>query len=98
MKTVTTNINRVGKWVAILSFIIGTIFLRMSFILKVEDIVMPAFFYVVMAAAVNIIIVIILIVDAFKDKENRQKYLETVVIMLLNIPIVALYLFVVFNF
>lgn len=91
---------RVGRQSAIWSFSIGT-FLFLAYCITNSAFFLPiGLCYVLLAIIYNIIILLIVIVAAFSKREMLVEHIETIGIMLLNIPIVFIYLHLMglFNF
>jgi hypothetical protein len=89
------RINEIGTWAAILSFLIGTIFLLIFYLSGSANIAFTAYLFVLIAGILNLGILLTLIVKSITDKENRKSYLRTSGVMLLNIPIVIMYFYFV---
>lgn len=93
------NINFIGKIVALLSFVIGTILLAFYLYYgeKVVDIFV-AFLFVIAALIINTVIVTVIIGRTILIKSERIENIKTIAIMLTNIPISILYFFMVITF
>lgn len=89
------RINKVGKWTASLSFLIGTLFLMTFYFSSYTGVAISAYAYIITAGIFNIVIILVLAFKATTDKENRKGYLKTFGIMLINIPVVVLYFYFV---
>lgn len=93
------NINTTGKIVAMVSFVIGTIFL--AFYLYYGEAVISiylAFIFIVAAVIVNIVLLSVIAGAAILNKINRLEALKTITVMLANIPIAILYFYMIITF
>lgn len=90
------DVNKFGRRAALYSFLIGTLFLVVYLIFKIEIIILPAFYFVFLAAICNMLLLLVLIIHLFIEK-NKKEYLTTIGIVLANIPITLFYLGLVFN-
>ncbi len=95
MQLLFKNTDRTGRIVTILSFIIGTIFLLSYIILRDLNIAILGFYYLIIATTINLIISLIFLVLAFYNTNKKRKYLKTILVMLINIPIATAYFFIV---
>ena len=93
------NINNTGQIIALVSFVIGTIFLAL-YLYYGEAVVSIylAFFFIVGALIANVVILSIIIGAAILKKIDRFEALKTSVIMLLNIPVSILYFYMIITF
>ena len=89
--------NNIGRITALISFLIGTTFFAMHFFNHNVCIMIEGLLYIILAFFINIFILLIILGKAIHDEKNRAKLLQTIGIMLLNIPIVFLYCWVIFN-
>ena len=53
-----------------------------------------AFYYIILAFVINLIVFISEIISAIIKKENRVAHINSAILLLVNIPIVFLYLFI----
>lgn len=91
---------QIGRKSAIWSFSIGT-FLFLAYCITNSPVFLPiGLYYLLIAILYNIIILLIVIIAAFSKREMFLDHLKTIGIMLLNIPIVFIYLHLMglFNF
>jgi hypothetical protein len=95
MQLLFKNTDKIGRIVTITSFIIGTIFLLSYMILRDLDIAILGFYYLIAATIINLIISLIFLVLAFYNINKKRKYLKTIFVMLINIPIATAYFFIV---
>lgn len=89
------GINELGQITAVLSFVISTCLLAFllyfgesSFILQI------GLTFIIIAFIVNIVLLSVLVGAAILNPKHRLKSLKTCGMMLLNIPIVILYIYV----
>lgn len=81
-----------------ISFIIGTgFFIAHLLLIDNDNIVIHGFIYTVIALVVNIVVVLVMIALSFIHKEKRQTILLNTACMFINIPITALYLFILYG-
>lgn len=91
---------QVGRKSAIWSFLTGT-FLFLAYCITNNSIFLPiGLYYLLIAILYNMIILLIVIVAAFSKREMFIEHVKTIGIMLLNIPVVIIYLYLMglFNF
>ena len=92
------EINRVGRWLAMASFFIGSlIFLLWVFSFE-YFLVEAGMFYIVIAAIINSLFLLVLVGHIVMYETNRANKLKTVGLLLLNIPVAVLYFIVVISF
>jgi hypothetical protein len=89
------SIFKLGKWIAILSFVIGSAFFWTYFISDNSEIIFTAYYFVIFAVIVNSIVLIILFLKPTLKTENRNKKLVTSGFILVNIPIALIYFYFV---
>lgn len=84
--------------IALISFVLGTLLFISNFLFPNHFyILLSGFFFVLIAFLINFITLIYLIRKLFISKQINPKTTEEIVAILLNIPITALYLFIIFN-
>lgn len=93
------NINTTGKIAALISFVIGTIFLAL-YLYYGEAVVSIylAFIFIIAAIIVNTVLLSIIVGAAILNKINRLEALKTITVMLINIPIAMLYFYMIITF
>ena len=84
------SLNDIGKWIAIFSFIIGTILLLCFYFFDNDNIFLIGYLYILFAIIVNLIILIFLVIN-----NSKGKNLKTIGLILLNIPIAYFYFYIV---
>lgn len=93
------RVNKIGFLIAVVSFLLGTLLLLIFYLSDSFDIAIIGYGFLIVAGIVNLIVLLILIKKSMTDKENRNSYLKTSGLLLLNIPIAIVYLiFVMFLF
>jgi len=84
--------NKIGIYTAIISFIIGTIFFLCFFYTDYGiGLMETGIIFVIIAGIVNTLVLFKLLKEFINNKEKRRKNLMTSAIILLNIPIAAIY-------
>ena len=93
------NINTTGKIAALLSFVLGTIFLAL-YLYYGEAVVSIylAFIFIIAAVIVNTVLLTVIVGAAILNKINRLEALKTITVMLINIPIAILYFYMIVTF
>lgn len=89
------SLSTFGKWLAILSFLIGTGFMATYYSYDSGELIFYGYFFVIAAVIVNLIVFIILLIKSTLDNSNRTQLLRTAGVMALNIPIALLYFYFV---
>ena len=92
------NILNIGRIVAVLSFIIGTILF--SFYLYFGRTFIPeivGFKFILVAIVINLILLILNFVVLIINETSRYENLKTCGIILINIPIAILYLYLIIS-
>ena len=90
---INKNLNKIGIWTAIISFVVGTILLVLYYFSDSEIVAIVSVFYIIAAGVINFVILLALLIKSRKDSENRKKYFKTAGLILINIPIVLVYLY-----
>lgn len=87
-----------SRKVAIISFILGTIiFFAQLFLFAPDELFVLGFLYLLMAIAINLIFAIALLAEIFFNSSERKILLQSLGILLINIPVAFIYMIVVFN-
>ncbi len=87
--------NRIGRFTALISFLIGTIILIIFYFTDSSAITEFGMIFIVVAGIINAGVFVKVLIDLINEKESRKKYVFTSGIMLLNIPIVLAYFYFV---
>lgn len=82
---------RLGKTVALISFIIGTILIGLFFFTEKAELLLISYISVIFIVIVNIGVFIASLVEAVNNRILRKKLLLNSGIMLLNIPVAFFY-------
>ena len=82
---------RMGKTVALISFILGSILIGLFFFTEKSELLLIGYISVILIVIVNIAVFIASLVEAFNNKTLRKKLLLNNGIMLLNIPVAFFY-------
>lgn len=80
-----------GKKTALISFIIGTVIFGIYFLTSNWQLLFVGYGFIIIAGVFNIIILILTLAKASNDSENRKNSLKTSGLMLLNIPVLFIY-------
>jgi len=87
-----------GEKTFLISFLLGRSLLLLFWITRAEFLVVFGFYYVVIAAVVNLLITLYELMEYLSDVSEKKRNGNSVVLLLLNIPIAFLYLTLFFNF
>jgi hypothetical protein len=85
-----------GRNVFLGSFLTGTFLLVMFLITKADLLTILGFYFVIAAAVVNIIVLLYELLVFLTDASNHKPSGNSVLLLLLNIPVTLLYLFIVY--
>lgn len=92
------NITTIGKIVALLSFIIGTILFSFFLYFGTGFIsVLTGMRFIVVASIINLILLLGNLLCLFLDLKKGFEYFKTCGIILLNIPIATLYIYIIIS-
>jgi len=80
-----------GKKTTLISFLIGTVIFGIYFLTSNWQLLFVGYGFIIVAGIFNIIILILTLTKANSDSENRKKLLKTSGLMLINIPILFIY-------
>jgi hypothetical protein len=86
---------KLGRQTALISFLLGTIIFGLYFLTSSFDIVLLGLGFIVFAGLINSGILILIVLKANKDNNNEMKLLKIGGLMLLNIPIMFFYCWIV---
>lgn len=82
-----------GKWIALISFIIGTLIFGLYFFTSNGELLFIGYGFVILAGIVNLIILLAILIKSTSDSANRKKLLKTGGLMLINIPILFIFIY-----
>ena len=89
---------KLSLWVTTLSFSIGTLlFLLYFFVSKSDTMLLIGLFFVLAAVVINLFVLFYLLIQLVLDIENQELNVIRILILLANIPIAALYLYLIFT-
>lgn len=92
------NITTIGKIIALLSFIIGTILFSFFLYFGTGFIsVLTGIRFIIVAFIINLIILLGNLLCLFLDLKRSFEYIKTCGIILLNIPIAVLYIYIIIS-
>ena len=86
---------KIGRITALLSFLIGTIIFGLYYLTSDFEFLFVGYGFIILTGLINIGVLIAILIKAGKDKSNRKRLLNTSGLMLLNIPIMIAYCWVV---
>lgn len=81
--------------IAIVSFILGTLCLLLFKTNNDYGFIAIGYFYILLATAINSIMLLTVIINSVRCPKDYQEHLKTIFLVLLNIPIVIVYLEIV---
>jgi len=87
-----------GEKTFLISFLLGTSLMLLFWITKAEALVILGFYYVLIAAVTNLLITLYELMEYLSDVSEKKSNGNSVLLLLLNIPITFLYLTLFFNF
>ena len=85
-----------GKRTALMSFLIGTLILGIYFLTSNSNLLFIGYGFIIMAGIANLIVLVAILVKSKSDSVNRKRLLKTSGLMLVNLPI--MFLFIWFSF
>jgi len=87
-----------GEKTFLISFLLGTSLLLLFWITRAEFLVIFGFYYVVIAAVINLLITLYELMEYLSDISEKKSNGNSVLLLLLNIPIALIYLTLYFEF
>lgn len=87
---------KIGKLTVLVSFLIGTVIFGLYYLTSSAELLFVGYGFILLTGLINIIILTLVLSAAFKDTKNRKKLLLTSGLMLLNIPVMLVYVFIAF--
>ena len=82
----------IGKVTALISFIIGTLIFGIYFLTSNSDLLFIGYGFIVLVGITNLIIIIAILAKSNSDSTNRKRLLKTSRLMLINLPIMFLFI------
>lgn len=86
-----------GRNTFLISFLSGTLLLVAYMITKADFLPILGFYFLIIAAIVNMLILLYELLEFLTDVSDRRTSGNSVILLLVNVPITILYLFIVFN-
>jgi len=86
---------KLGRRTALISFLLGTAIFGLYFLTSSFGLLFLGYGFIALTGLINIGILISILVKATKDKDNRTKLFKTCGLMLLNIPVMLFYCWIV---
>lgn len=83
-----------GKWTALISFIIGTLIFGLYFFTSNGELLFIGYGFIILAGIVNPIILSAILFKSNSDSVNHKKLLKTSGLILINIPIMFIFIYV----
>jgi hypothetical protein len=81
-----------GKRTTLISFVIGTLIFGVYFLTSNSNLLFVGYGYIVLAGIANLVILIAILIKSNSDSTNRKGLLKTVGLMLINLPIMFLFI------
>lgn len=91
-KMTSEKYNTLGKGTAVISFIIGALIFGIYFLTSNSDLLFIGYGFIVLAGITNLIILIAILAKSKSDSTNRKRLLKTSGLMLINLPIMFLFI------
>ena len=86
---------KLGRQTALISFLLGTGIFGLYFLTSSFEVLFIGYGFIALTALINVGVLISILVKAKNDKDNRIKLFTTCGLMLLNIPVMLFYCWVV---
>jgi cellulose synthase/poly-beta-1,6-N-acetylglucosamine synthase-like glycosyltransferase len=86
---------KLGKYLALFSFLLGTLILVIYFFTSSFWIAYIGCSFIIFVGLINLGVFSAILFKAFNEQENKRKFFKTCGLMLLNIPIVLFYFWIV---
>jgi len=86
---------KLGKRTALVSFILGTVVFGLFILTFAENLFLLGYGFIVLTGLINIVVLVAILIIAIKDKEERKRLLITCGIILLNIPVLLIYCWII---
>lgn len=86
-----------GRNTFLTSFLSGTLLLILYLITKADFLLILGFYFVIIAAVVNMLVLLYELLEFLTDISDKKSSGNSVLLLLVNIPITILYLFIIFN-
>ena len=86
---------KLGKQTTLVSFVIGTIIFGLYILTSAVDLFLLAYGFIIIVGLFKTIVLVSILIKAIKDKEKRKKLLITCGTILLNIPVLLIYCWII---
>ena len=83
---------KLGKVTALISFIIGTLIFGFYYLTSNDELLFVGYGFIILAGIFNLIVLIAILAQSSSDSENRKELLKTSGLMLINLPIMFLFI------
>jgi len=90
----TEKLIKTGRQTAIISFIIGTCIFGLYFFSSSDILLFIGYGFIVLAGITNFILFVLLLTRIYYDKTYKHKILSTCRFMLINIPVMIIYIWI----
>ena len=90
--------SKLGKDVFLSSFLLGTLLLLVFLITKAYYLLVIGFYFVITTAIVNMLVLLHELIEFLNDIPNKKASGNSVLLLMINIPVTIFYLFIIFNF
>lgn len=90
-------IKNTGRYTAIISFLLGNIFLFGYLMTGKVDFALAGYFYLYISAAVNLLLMGILLLYGFFHPQQLPACRKAALVLLINIPAAILYIYIGYN-
>jgi len=91
----THRINSTAKWLAIISFSIGSLIFLLFLFTKNTNLVFTGLIYVILAFFINLIALVTMIISLIINPKYRKQDFISILYLLSNVPIASLYFWIV---
>ncbi|PQA91676.1 hypothetical protein B0A69_17935 [Chryseobacterium shigense] len=88
----------IGRNTFLASFLSGTLLFLSYMITKADFLLILGFYFVVIAAVANLLVLLYELLEFLTDVPDKKSSGNSVLLLLLNIPIMILYLFILFTY
>ncbi len=92
----TKQLIKIGRIIAILSFLIGTVIFVLYYLTSVDSFLFVGYIFIVVVAIINSIFLILIAVRYSKEEHHKTHLFITAGIILINIPALLFYSWVTF--
>jgi hypothetical protein len=86
---------KLGRRTALVSFIVGTSIFGLFILTFADDLLILGYGFIVLTGLINIVVLGLALIRAIIDKGERKRLLITCGFMLLNIPVVLFYCWII---